>query len=127
MTDYKKIRLSPSFRKLRSIDMASIHHGSLNWLKAELERGKDFAQVVVTHHTSSRRSIPESYKKDILSAAYASDLEYIIEQSDIKLWIHGHLHKESDNCIGETRIICNPRGYPDERNEKFIPDLVVEV
>ena len=28
-----------------------------------------------------------------------------------KLWIHGHMHNRSDYMIGDTRIVCNPRGY----------------
>ena len=35
MTDFKKIRLSPKYSKLRSIDVASIHSQSLQWLKSE--------------------------------------------------------------------------------------------
>ena len=29
----------------------------------------------------------------------------------IKLWTHGHTHDVFDYVIGETRIVCNPRGY----------------
>lgn len=32
MTDYRKIRVSPNYRKLRSLDTAIIHHKSLRWL-----------------------------------------------------------------------------------------------
>jgi len=29
----------------------------------------------------------------------------------IKLWVHGHTHDPYDYVIGETRVVCNPRGY----------------
>lgn len=127
MTDYKKIRLSPSYRKLRSIDTAGIHFKSICWLKDQFDLNREKKLVVVTHHAPSKRSVPEHYKENILSAAYASNLDEIVENSGADLWIHGHLHIQQDYKIGNTRVICNPRGYPDEPNKSFIPDLVVEI
>ena len=83
--------------------------------------------VVVTHHAPSIHSIPEIYKTDYLSAAFASNLEDFISSSKIDIWIHGHLHDPSDYKIGETRIVCNPRGYIGETHKGFIPELVIEV
>jgi hypothetical protein len=50
----------------------------------------------------------------------------MVESSGAALWIHGHLHRADDYVIGSTRVLCNPRGYPDE-STGFVPDLVVEV
>ena len=72
-------------------------------------------------------SVPEHDRDDILSAAYASHLDDLVAESGAKLWIHGHLHTQNDYMIGETRVLCNSRGYPDEPNNEFIPDFVVEV
>lgn len=127
MTDYKKIRVSPTYRKLRSIDTAGIHHKSVNWLKDEVEKNQNEKLVIVTHHAPSKRSIPEHYKEDILNAAYASNLDEFVADSGANLWIHGHLHAQKDYVIGNTRVICNPRGYPDEPNDKFIPDYIIEI
>lgn len=127
MTDYKKIRVSPTCRKLRSIDTAGIHFKSIGWLKEQVDLKPKRKLVVVTHHAPSRRSIPEHYKEDILSAAYASDLDEFVASSGADLWVHGHLHTQQDYTIGNTRVICNPRGYPDEPNDNFVPDLVVEI
>ena len=127
MTDYKKIRVSPTYRKLRSIDTAGIHYKSVEWLKRKIEINRERKLVVVTHHAPSSRSIPEYYKEDILSAAYASDLDELVAGSGAELWIHGHVHTQQDYKIGKTRVICNPRGYPDEPNDEFISDLVIEL
>lgn len=128
MTDYQKIRVSPTFRKLRSVDTAGIHQNSINWLKQELEKYRKQKLVIVTHHAPSMFSVPEQFKEDILNAAYASHLDEVVAKSGAKLWIHGHTHTQFDYKIGDTRVICNPRGYcPYEPNEEFIPDLVLEV
>ena len=44
-----------------------------------------------------------------------------------RLWIHGHIHDSHDYTIGNTRVIANPRGYIDELNPNFDPELVIEV
>jgi len=107
---------------------AGIHHKSINWLKQEVEKYRNQKLVIVTHHAPSMLSVPEHYKEEILSAAYASHLDEFVANSGAKLWIHGHTHTPFDYKIGDTRVICNPRGYcPYEPNEEFIPDLVVEV
>jgi Icc-related predicted phosphoesterase len=129
MSDYRKIRVSPQYRKLRSIDTAVIHDRSLSWLRSEVTTLKNNRKkfVIVTHHAPSKRSISAEYDGDLLSAAYASQLDRFVEDSNARLWIHGHIHTRQDYLIGNTRVICNPRGYPDEINEDFIPDLTIEV
>jgi Calcineurin-like phosphoesterase len=48
-----------------------------------------------------------------------------------KFWLHGHVHRSLDYTIGETRVICNPRGYPGpggtRENPNFNPTLTIEV
>jgi Icc-related predicted phosphoesterase len=64
--------------------------------------------------------------KDPVDAAYASNLEALIEAHGPTLWVHGHIHTCSDYRIENTRIVCNPRGYPDVEsgfNASFIVDL----
>ena len=127
MSDYKKIRISPKFSKLRSIDVASIHSRSIRWLESELKKCDGEKNVVVTHHAPSAKSIPEHLVSEISSAAYASDLEEYVEASGAVLWVHGHIHKSSDYFLGECRVVCNPRGYPDEPNPSFDSKLVIDV
>ncbi len=84
--------------------------------------------VIVTHHLPSRRSINERYSGNGLSAAYASNLDDLVEASNAALWIHGHTHSSCDYMIGNTRVLCNPRGYAGhEVNPDFDPTLVVSV
>jgi hypothetical protein len=54
-----------------------------------------------------------------LSAAFASDLDSLIQASRVPLWIHGHTHHNVDYTIGKTRIYSNQRGYPHERLAGF--------
>jgi len=69
--------------------------------------------VVVGHHTPSHTSCHPRYKDDqVMNGGYHSDLsEFILDRPAIKLWTHGHTHEGFDYMIGDTRIVCNPRGY----------------
>jgi predicted phosphodiesterase len=69
--------------------------------------------VVCGHHSPSKQSTHPRYADDtVMNGGYSSDMdEFITEHPQIKLWTHGHTHHVFDYMVGETRIVCNPRGY----------------
>jgi Icc-related predicted phosphoesterase len=129
MTDYHRIYyLNSELRKLRPMDTANFHTLSLQWLHQELNNAPSQPIVVITHHAPSALSLPAIFRTDLTGAALVSPLDDFIHQSNINLWIHGHVHKTLDYKIGNTRVICNPRGYPREQPYiNFNAGLVVEV
>jgi Icc-related predicted phosphoesterase len=96
-------------------------------MRAFFEAGDSSAGIIVTHHAPSMLSLPERRRTEEISCAYASNLEPLILQYQPRLWIHGHIHHSNDYCIAQTRVLANPRAYPDKPNPGFIGDLVVEV
>ncbi len=129
LTDYRCVRLCSAGRypKLRAPDTARFHRKSLEWLREEIPRHAGKKIVVITHHAPSGRSVPERFGGDPVSAAYASSLDEFVATSGVKLWVHGHVHESADYCIEGTRVLCNPRGDPEEINERFQAGLVVDV
>jgi predicted phosphodiesterase len=89
--------------------------------------------VVVTHHTPSSLSINAKYNvNDPNNYAYYSDLsEFILDHPEIAVWCCGHTHHAHQYYIGETRVVCNPRGYASSRhnaeNSNWNQQLIVEV
>jgi hypothetical protein len=77
----------------------------------------------------SFESVAPQYASDLTSAAYASNLDHLVERADV--WIHGHMHNSFDYRIGKCRVVCNPLGYRDRsgaaENEHFDPNFIVEV
>lgn len=102
------------------------HVDSRAFLERTLEQPFDGQTVVVTHHAPHPCSIHPRYAGQSLNAAFASDLSAVIERWQPDLWVHGHTHDCHDYLVGQTRVLCNPRGYGSE-NPSFTPDLVVEV
>jgi len=118
----KSKHLTPELTAIR-------HQGSVDWLTKKLEKGGDPTKtVVVTHHAPHPNSVPDHFAKDLLSAAYASDLTRLLGKAG--LWIHGHMHHSVDYNVNGTRIVSNPRGYLHKNggfeNSKFNPALVVD-
>ncbi len=128
MNDYKKIRNSArGFKKLSPRETRSMNIASVDAIKRFLETHDPKKSVVVTHHAPSIRSLPESRHAELISCAYASHLDDFILKHQPRLWIHGHIHHSADYRIGETRVLSNPRAYPDSPNTSFISDLVVSL
>lgn len=127
MNDYRMIRRDPSYSKLRSIDTYGFHQHSLKWLQSSLGSSTTEMNIVVTHHAPSLKSLPDRYKNEIVSSAYASDLEPMIMQYQPQFWIHGHIHTPIQYEIGKTKVICNPHGYINEPYNGFDKHLVIEI
>lgn len=127
MNDYRLIRYTPEYRKLKGRDTAGFHARSRRWLEEELTKHRGRKIVIVTHHAPSPQSLDPRFAQDLLGAAYASNLEAMVQSSGASLWVHGHTHRSVDYQIGTTRILANQRGYPDQDHTGFRPDLVVEV
>ena len=84
--------------------------------------------VVVTHHGPTLDSIDPEYVSSDLNGAYVSDLRENILYLQPDLWIHGHTHRSQDYMVGETRVVCNPRGYAGhDVNPRFDPELTIEL
>lgn len=116
-------------------DAAATHATHRASLEACLNAAKG-KTVVVTHHLPSRQSVDPAQSDD-LDPAYASDMEAILSSRKPSLWVHGHTHASKDYVIGETRVVCNPKGYgpsrtkggrfPSAENPGFKPGMIVEI
>jgi len=94
-------------------DAVEDHKKMLGFIQSIIEGRNDEKFVVCGHHAPSRLSTHPRYKEDVLmNGGYSSSLDdYIMDHPQIKLWTHGHTHEPFDYMVGETRIVCNPRGY----------------
>jgi len=86
---------------------------SVQQLKSFLADHQDDKVVVVTHHAPSALSVNPKYKEDYhLNGGYHNHLEELImDNTQIKLFVHGHMHDPVRYYLGDTLVACNPRGY----------------
>jgi hypothetical protein len=109
--------------KLTPEDVAEEFHKMVDYIGHVIQNDPEGKFVVVGHHAPSKLSTHPRYQNDtLMNGGYSSSLDFFIEDHpQIKLWTHGHTHETFDYVIGETRVVCNPRGYDgyEERAEKF--------
>ena len=138
LNDFKVIRNDDKgYRPLSPADTAERHRNTLKYIKHIIDnvREKEETQprvVVVGHHSPSFMSCSPQYANDyLMNGAYHSDLsEFILDHPEIALWTHGHTHHCFDYTIGETRIICNPRGYEADGHSEYTgwnPNIIIEI
>jgi hypothetical protein len=114
MNDFRVIKKdNDNWTNLKPADTTIRHRQTLDYIRLIVDDNKDKKCVVVGHHSPSFLSAHAMYKDDtLMNGAYHSSLEeFIMDRPQIKLWTHGHTHYAFDYVIGETRVVCNPRGY----------------
>lgn len=88
------------------------------------------ADIWVIHHLPSFQSVHEDYRHSNGNDFFATELSYkILDMTKPpKLIVHGHTHRQFDYMIGNTRVVCHPRGYPNENEwyQNYQP-LIVEI
>jgi Icc-related predicted phosphoesterase len=113
MADFRLIRAKDGSL---SPDMLYREHLlSRDWLESELAHPFNGKTVVVTHHAPSFLSQHPRFAGSSIGGGFCSNLNDFVERWKPSVWIHGHLHDPVDYRIGETRVLCNPWGYQQER------------
>lgn len=115
MNDHRKIRIGsdadPYKRKFRAIDAYNIHKSNLKFIEDIIQNNLSKTCVVITHHAPTHLSVSPAYQNNMANPAYHSNLSEFIFKNSPKLWIHGHMHDSCEYNVGDTKVICNPKGY----------------
>jgi Icc-related predicted phosphoesterase len=128
LNDYHCIKFKTSSNDLRRLipnDTLQEHIDSIVWLDNEFNNTWEGPTVVVTHHAPSIQSIASIFKADkAYNTGYASNLESHIKMWKPEFWLHGHMHLPFDYMVDNTRVICNPSGYTDQRSDNYGPKII---
>jgi len=133
MNDFRIIRNDArNYAPMSALDVAIRHDKTLAYIEHMVHVHKNKKCVVVGHHSPSFQSAHPMYAHEtLMNGGYHSDLsEFILDHPQIKLWTHGHTHHPFDYVIGETRVVCNPRGYENDgysENTGWNPNILLEV
>ncbi|OGT53922.1 MAG: hypothetical protein A3F17_02870 [Gammaproteobacteria bacterium RIFCSPHIGHO2_12_FULL_41_15] len=126
MLDYRRVRFNDAM--LVAEDTVSLFNHSYAWLHQQLQTPGADRRIVITHHAPSAKCLSPKYADLLSSAAFASDLEKDIMQSEINYWIYGHTHYSQQIDISETMLVSNARGYMLEQGVTgYRSDFVIEI
>jgi len=103
--------ITPQFILQKHLDQLSVLKNALI---------KDLPTVVMTHHSPSFKSTWPRFASHEANGAYCSSLEDIIlDNPQIKFWVHGHTHYNVDYPIGDCRVLSNQLGYVGYGNQPY--------
>lgn len=101
-------------RALESWEITAAYQEQVAWLDEMLSTPFNGKTVVVTHHAPSFKSIEVRGKSGARRYEQASDLEDLIAGRRPDVWVHGLVPKPVCYNIGDTLVVSNPCGDPDD-------------
>jgi hypothetical protein len=129
--DFSHIRVSPDFPDLFTPAISQlVFLQTVAWLEECFSRDSTLPTVVVSHFAPTRSSISLAFADSPINSSFVSDLEARIKVWQPALWLHGHTHGSFDYRVGNTRVICNARGYAKggvNENPDFDDACVIEL
>ncbi len=129
--DFSHIKVSPDFPDLFTPAVSQlIFLQTVAWLDDCFARDSTTPTVVISHFAPTRSSISPMFAGSPINPSFVSDLEERIRKWQPALWLHGHTHGSFDYRVGNTRVVCNPRGYAKNgvnENPAFDDALVIEL
>jgi len=100
------------------------HFKDLKWIETLLKLNKKV--VIITHYPPIHKK--KSIKYDKFKSLYGNDLENLIKKNDhIPVWICGHVHKNFDINLHNTRIVSNQLGKPRDNITDFSKNFVISL
>jgi Icc-related predicted phosphoesterase len=103
--------------------------------KSIFSENKDFVNklgavkpdVIISHHMPSPLSIAPEWLYENTNCFFLNNIENIVIEKAPKLYVHGHTHNPFDYFLHETRVVCNPFGYPGELIFNWEPKVVAVI
>lgn len=133
MNDYRRIMivdksLDSGVRYITAADILDVNSEHTSYINNNLKYTFDKV-VVMTHHAPNVKSAGASRPSELDYAYCCSNLDdMIMDNPQIKYWIHGHTHNRVDYMIGSTNVLSNCRGYIGyERDASTFEIKVIEI
>jgi len=113
MNDFRLIK-TPNDTWLTPEDTILFHEACVKKLQRWLAKDPDAPRVVITHHAPALNPRTKYGDSPLMPAFNSLNMVEIIKNHQPDLWIYGHTHECDDQCIGDTRVISNQLGYPQQ-------------
>ncbi len=127
--DYKTSKALTDFQRVfpHQLDYLEEFMSCYTWLRAELAKPTLKSRVVITHHLPTDRLVSPLYTDHPYNSGFSTNVLDKMSLQDVKLWVCGHSHMQNTVKYGNTRLVLNPVGYPDEKNTVPFSDKVYDV
>lgn len=107
------------YPELAAAEMNKLAYNSYKYLDDVLAKATE-KHIVVTHTSPCVETLDKKFEGHYSNEWFYNRLMYKILENHadkILVWNHGHTHAFADEVVNGVRVICNPRGYPNENPE----------
>ena len=112
-------------RRWNTDDHRVEHEAYCEGLSRFVDREKVFKRCVISHFVPHPLGSDPKFDSSPLQPYFICDMTRYMDTVD--LWLYGHTHTSKDFIHGNTRLVCNPRGYGKENAGGFNKNLIVEI
>jgi predicted phosphodiesterase len=116
--------ISKGSKRWSTNDHTAEHEVFSNKLQSFLKE-KHSKRVVVSHFVPSMVCADPQFDGSMLNPYFISEMDKYMGWDG--LWLFGHTHSSMDKMVGNTRLVCNPRGYGTENSHGFNDKLILEI
>lgn len=90
-----------------------------------LDTPRSDPKVVLSHFIPHPEAIATKYLGSPVNPYFTQDMSKYMGWKGA--WMFGHTHTSFDFMEGDTRVVCNPKGYGRENEMGFVEDLIIEL
>lgn len=84
------------------------------------------ADVIVSHYAPLKYPMLHRFEVDAGTTFYYFNGREILDKLNPKVWIFGHTHSEIEFQYADTKLLCNPKGYPMENMHFSMKNIIIE-
>jgi len=84
------------------------------FLQKSLQTNGSYPRVVITHHLPSSRLIHKRFWDHPANSGFYTNILDDLNMHGVNYWFCGHTHEYADYKYGDSKLIVNPVGYPEE-------------
>jgi len=99
--------------------------GDREFIKHSISTSKTKHNIIITHFLPITECISDKYKNNYINPCFTNNWQWIFDYSNkIDYWIHGHSHEYFKKDIGNITFCRNPFGYPKEKVNFKLNDII---
>ena len=92
-----------------------LYEESHKWLRGELSKADPDKTVIISHFSPSLNICHPHFPTSAYSAYFSANCDDLIKRYQPKYWLYGHNHWSDQVTMGNTVIVSNQLGYPEEK------------
>lgn len=116
--------ISKNGKRWTTADHTAEHEVFSNKLQSFLKE-EHSKRVVISHFVPSMVCADPQFDGSLLNPYFITEMDKYMGWDG--LWLFGHTHSSMDKMVGDTRLVCNPRGYGSENSHGFNDKLILEI